>query len=189
MKNNEEPLVQGDPKDEPTPSAEEIQSQVEHDISELNENPSGTDKDWAAELKVVEDKYLRLYADFENFRRRTTSERIELFKTAGQEVIQSLLPVLDDFDRAMKAMGNDPATESIRTGVALVQSKLWSTLQSKGLKAMDCTGKPFDPDVHEAITKIPVTEEERKGTVVDEVEKGYFLNEKVIRFAKVVVGE
>jgi molecular chaperone GrpE len=189
MNTNEEPVISDQPKDVPAETADEIKSQIEHDINEMKEKESVGEKDWAAEFKQIEDKYLRLYADFENHRRRTAAERLELFRTANQETLVSLLPVLDDFERALKSMGQDPATQAFRTGIELVQSKLTTTLQSKGLKVMESLGKPFDADFHEAITKIPVTEEDRKGTVVDEVEKGYFLGDKVIRFAKVVVGE
>ena len=189
MNTNEEPVVTDKAKDAPIETGDEIKSQIEHDIEEIQEKESANEKDWAAEFKVIEDKYLRLYADFENFKRRTSNERIELFKTANQEVLVSLLPVLDDFERALKSMQSATEVESIKAGIELVQSKLASTLQSKGLKAMDAQGKPFDPDFHEAITKIPAPTEELKDKVVDEVEKGYFLGEKVIRFAKVVVGE
>ena len=189
MNTNEEPVITDKAKDAPIESADEIKSQIEHDIEEIQEKESATEKDWAAEFKVIEDKYLRLYADFDNFKRRTSNERIELFKTANQEVLVSLLPVLDDFERALKAMQTATEVESIKAGIELVQSKLASTLQSKGLKPMEAQGKPFDPDFHEAITKIPAPTEELKDKVVDEVEKGYFLGEKVIRFAKVVVGE
>jgi molecular chaperone GrpE len=137
----------------------------------------------------VEDKYLRLYAEFENYKRRTSAERMDLFKTANQEVLISLLPVLDDFERALKAMQKATEVSAVKEGVELVNNKLNSILSSKGLKPMDCKGKPFDSDFHEAITNIPAPTEDLKGKVVDEVEKGYFLNDKVIRFAKVVVGE
>lgn len=189
INSNEEPVVTDQVKDVPVESAEEMKSRIEHDIEQIQEKESGTEKDWAAEFKAIEDKYLRLYADFENFKRRTSNERVELFKTANQEVLISLLPVLDDFERALKSMQQTKEVSAIKEGIELVASKLSNTLQSKGLKAMDCNGKPFDPDFHEAITKIPAPTEELKGKVVDEVEKGYFLGEKVIRFAKVVVGE
>lgn len=184
---SEEPVVQGEVKDATTPTADEIKSQIEGDLSEMSENESG--KDWAAELKSVEDKYLRLYAEFDNYKRRTTAERIELFKTAGQEVLVSLLPVLDDFERALKAMQTATEIAPVKEGVELVNNKLNGILTARGLKPMDAKGKPFDSEFHEAITSIPAPSEDMKGIVVDEVEKGYFLNDKVIRFAKVVVGE
>lgn len=186
-KTHNEPVVSDEAKDVPSETSNEIKSRIESDLNEMQEKEA--EKDWSAEFKQIEDKYLRLYADFENFRRRTTAERIELFKTANQEVLASLIPVLDDFDRALKSMETTEGEKAIREGIVLVQGKLFSILQSKGLKPMNCQGQPFDPDFHEAITKIPAPTEDLKGKIVDEVEKGYFLGEKVLRFAKVVVGE
>jgi len=184
---SEEPVIQDEVKDTVPPTADEIKSQIEADLKEMGENESG--KDWAAELKAVEDKYLRLYAEFDNYKRRTAAERRDLLKTANQEVLVSLLPVLDDFERALKAMQTATEVSAVREGVELVSNKLNSIMSSKGIKAMETKGKPFDSDFHEAITNIPAPSEDLKGKVVDEVEKGYFLNDKVIRFAKVVVGE
>lgn len=140
------------------------------------------------ELSIANDKYLRLYSDFENFKKRNTKERIELFKTAGADVITSLLPVLDDFERALRAMETNTDANAVKEGVVLIQNKLKNILTQKGLQSIESIGKPFDTDLHEAVTNIPVAEEEKKGIVIDEVEKGYLLNEKVIRHAKVVVG-
>ncbi|WP_121201981.1 nucleotide exchange factor GrpE [Mucilaginibacter gracilis] len=139
------------------------------------------------ELAQANDKYLRLFAEFDNFRRRTSKERVELLQTAGKEVIAAMLPVLDDFDRALKAMETATDVVPVKEGVALVQNKLKHILTSKGLKPMEAKGQPFDGDLHEGITSIPAGDE-LKGKVVDELEKGYYLNDKVIRFAKVVVG-
>jgi len=139
--------------------------------------------------KVAElnDKHLRLYAEFDNFRKRTLKERFELIKTAGSEVIYSLLAVLDDFNRAIKQMEatNDPMTE----GVKLIYQKLLSILENKGLKAMKSLGETFNPELHDAITETTTADENMKGKVVDEIEAGYYLNEKIIRHAKVVVGK
>ncbi|NQX39859.1 molecular chaperone GrpE [Pedobacter steynii] len=140
------------------------------------------------EVAALNDKYLRLFAEFDNYKRRTQKERVELLQTAGKDVIVSMLPVLDDFDRANKAMENATEVNAIREGVALVHHKLKSVLGQKGLKEMESISIPFDTDLHEAITKIPAPVEEMKGKVIDELEKGYTLNDKVIRFAKVVVG-
>jgi molecular chaperone GrpE len=140
------------------------------------------------EVAALNDKYLRLFAEFDNYKRRTQKERVELLQTAGKDVIISMLPVLDDFDRANKAMENATEVNAIREGVALVHHKLKSVLGQKGLKEMESIKIPFDTDLHEAITKIPAPNEEMKGKVIDELEKGYTLNDKVIRFAKVVVG-
>ncbi|OCX54786.1 nucleotide exchange factor GrpE [Mucilaginibacter sp. PPCGB 2223] len=150
------------------------------------QQPSAEEK-LKEELKEANDKYVRLYAEFDNFRRRTTKERTELLQTAGKEVIVSMLPVLDDFERALKAMETATDVIPVKEGVALIQNKLKHILTAKGLKEMSTKGQPFDAEVHEAITNIPAGDEQ-KGKVVDELEKGYFLNDKVIRFAKVVVG-
>lgn len=145
-------------------------------------------RDFEAELKEKDDKYLRLYAEFENYKRRTSAERIELFKTAGQEIMVALIPVLDDFDRALKAMQTATEVAPIKEGIELVSHKFMNTLTAKGLKPMESIGQPFNPDLHEAITNIPAPNEEMKDKVIDEVEKGYYLGDKVIRFAKVIVG-
>lgn len=141
-----------------------------------------------AELKEANDKYLRLYAEFDNYKRRTSKERIELLQTAGKEVIGDLLSTLDDFDRALKAIELSDSVDSIKEGVILVSQKLKKTLQQKGLKEMESINQPFDAEIHEAITKIPAPTDDLKGKVVDEIEKGYYLNDKVLRYAKVVVG-
>jgi len=142
-----------------------------------------------AQLIEQQEKYLRLYAEFDNFRRRTAKEKMDIIKTAGQEVITELLPVLDDFERAERSVSETMDIESYVQGFLLIKEKLFRTLQTKGLKAMETKGKPFDPDLHEAITEIPATDKEHKGKVIDEVEKGFMLHEKIIRYAKVVVGK
>jgi molecular chaperone GrpE len=136
------------------------------------------------QLAEANDKLLRLFAEFDNYKRRTSKERLELIKTAGSEMVISMLPVLDDFERAMKFSQNDEG----KSGVELIYQKLKSTLEAKGLKRMESIGKEFDADLHEAITNIPAPSDDMKGKVVDESECGYFFNEKVIRFAKVIVG-
>lgn len=139
------------------------------------------------QLVQANDKYLRLYAEFDNFRRRTAKERQEMLLSGGKDVLASLLPVMDDFDRALKAMETATDVIPVKEGVALVQNKLKHILSAKGVKEMDTKGQPFDADIHEAITNIPAGDK-LKGKVVDELEKGYYLNDKVLRFAKVVVG-
>ena len=139
------------------------------------------------ELSEMKDKYLRLFYDFENFRRRTAKERLELMKSGGEDVMTALLPVMDDLERAKVAMEDAKDVEAVKQGLELVFGKLTNVLQQKGLKPMDAAGQPFDADLHEAITQTPAGDE-MKGKVVDEIEKGYFLNDKVIRFAKVIVG-
>lgn len=140
-----------------------------------------------SELEEAKDKYLRLFAEFDNFKKRSIKERFDLMKTAAQETLTALLPILDDFDRAKKS--SEEGSEIFSEGVKLVYSKLYSTLELKGLKAMDSNGLDFDPEYHEAITNIPAPSEEMKGKVIDTVEKGYTLNDKIIRYAKVVVAE
>ncbi|MEP6845598.1 MAG: nucleotide exchange factor GrpE [Panacibacter sp.] len=141
------------------------------------------------ELQEQKDKYIRLYAEFDNFRRRTAKEKIELMQTAGKDVITSLLDVMDDCDRAEKQLQQTDDVEMIKEGIQLVFSKLRNVLQSKGLKAMDNIATEFDVEKHEAITEIPAPTPELSGKVVNEVQKGYYLNDKIIRFAKVVVGK
>lgn len=141
------------------------------------------------ELDEAKDKYMRLVAEFDNFRKRNAKERIELIATAGRDIVQSLLVVLDDSERAEKQMESTEDVKAIKEGVLLVFNKMRNALQQKGLKAMDSRNQDFDPDVHEAITEIPAASEDMKGKVIDEVEKGYYLNEKLIRHAKVVVGK
>lgn len=141
------------------------------------------------ELEANKDKYLRLVAEFENYKRRNAKERMELIQTAGKDVITSLLPVLDDCDRAEKQLNNSEDIIQIKEGVLLVFNKLRSALQSKGLKSMDNKDKDFDVEKHEAIAEVQALDPSLKGKVVDEVEKGYYLNDKLIRFAKVIVGK
>ena len=135
------------------------------------------------------DQLLRLKAEFENFRKRTAKERLELFQTAGKDIIQSLLEVVDDMHRAEQQIESAADVQALKEGVALVFSKLKSTLQHKGVKEMEAKGMEFNPDLHEAITEIPAPTEELKGKVVDVLERGYYMNDKLIRFAKVVVGK
>jgi molecular chaperone GrpE len=142
-----------------------------------------------AELQEQKDKYIRLMAEFDNFRRRTAKERLDLIQTAGKDVIVSLLDVLDDCDRAEKQMQNTEDVKLIKEGVFLVFNKMRASLQSKGVKEMKSVHEEFDVEKHEAITEIPAPTDELKGKVIDEVQKGYYLNDKLIRFAKVVVGK
>ena len=136
----------------------------------------------------VNDKYLRLYSEFDNYRKRTNKERLELLKSASEEVVVDLLPVLDDFDRAVLAMDTHNVDEETKTGIELIRNKLFNTLSQKGLQPMNSLGKEFDTDFNESITNIPAPSKDMVGKVVDVIEKGYLLNGKVIRFAKVVVG-
>jgi molecular chaperone GrpE len=155
--------------------------------TEVENAPSETDI-LKEELSLANDKYLRLYAEFDNFRRRTIKEREDARKMEGKDLIVSLLSVLDDFERALRAMEDATDVRPVKEGVELIQNKLKNTLTQKGLSAMESIGNPFDPELHEAITNISAPTEEWKGKVIDEMEKGYFLNDKVVRFAKVIVG-
>ena len=140
-------------------------------------------------LSQEKDKYLRLFAEFENFKKRTTKERIELFKTAGQEVVSSLLPILDDLERAISQFDKQDTLEEIQ-GFVLINNKLNGILKSSGLEISTVNiGDVFDAEIHEAITQIPAPEETQKGKIIDVVEKGYQLGEKIIRYPKVVVGK
>lgn len=141
------------------------------------------------DLEKEKDKYLRLFAEFENYKRRTRKERVEQFKTANQEVLQSLLPVLDDFDRALLEIGKSDDKELLQ-GVELISNKLIKTLEGKGLVLMPVkVGDTFDADLHEAVTQIPAPDKKLKGKIVDVIEKGYTLGERIIRYPKVVTGK
>lgn len=141
------------------------------------------------ELAEMKDKYIRLVAEFDNFRRRSAKEKMELTQTAGKEIIQALLVVLDDSERAAKQMETSTDINQVKEGINLVFGKFKSILQSKGLKKMESINQFFDADLHEAITEIPAPTQEMEGKIIDEVEPGYYLNEKLIRFAKVIVGK
>lgn len=152
-------------------------------------NPSQQLEDMKKQYDELKDKYLRLFADFENYKKRAVKDKLDLMKTAAQDTLAALLPVLDDFDRAGKAAGQRGNADSFNAGIGLIIQKLSNILAQKGLSEMASNGVAFDPELHEAITEIPVPAEEMKGVVVDTVEKGYYLNDKIIRHAKVVVGK
>jgi len=137
----------------------------------------------------MKDKYLRLSAEFDNYRKRTLREKMDLSKFAAEDVLISLLPVVDDFDRAMKSLEAATDIDAVKLGITLIYNKFDEFLKAKGVSEIDAKGKDFDTDLHEAITKIPVQDESQKGKIVDVVQKGYTLNEKVMRFSKVVIGE
>ena len=154
-----------------------------------NESIDNTIEKIQAELNDQKDKYLRLFAEFDNFKRRTAKERIELMQTASKDVVVSMLEVLDDCDRAEKQLETSEDVAQIKEGIQLVFAKLRSTMASKGVKAMESIHTSFDVEKHEAITEIPAPTEDLIDKVVDEVIKGYYLNDKIIRFAKVIVGK
>ena len=157
-------------------SEEEVQTEPESEVDILK-----------AQVAEQKDKFLRLFAEFDNFKKRAVKEKIDMLSTASRETISAMLPVLDDFDRAKKNAEDENSEEPFSEGVNLVYNKLHTVLQQKGLQAMETNGVDFDPEQHEAITEIP--NEEMKGKVVDTIEKGYLLNDKIIRHAKVVVGK
>jgi molecular chaperone GrpE len=194
--NNEEALKDEQTLNQETKS-ENQESSTENTAPETQDSSkNGTDAtshdQIVAELekKMAEekDKYLRLYSEFDNYRKRSIREKSELIKTAGEDFFKAILPVIDDFERAIKAADKTGEVNTISEGVQLIYSKLKSTLKQKGLEEMEAAGKSFDADIMEAITSIPAPTEELKGKVVDEIEKGYSLNGKVIRYAKVVIG-
>jgi molecular chaperone GrpE len=157
---------------------------MEEAVTDASELKKALDK-----INELNDKYLRLYADFDNYKRRSAKERLEQMQTAGKDVIIPLLEVMDDCDRAESMLAKATDVASVKEGIGLIFLKLRNTLQARGLKNMECKGKPFDTDLHEAITEIPAGNDEMVGKVIDELEKGYYLNDKIIRFAKVVVGK
>ena len=163
-------------------------NETESGKSENSQPVFSTEDKLKEELALANDKFLRLYAEFDNYKRRTSKERVELLQTAGKEVIVSLLPVLDDLERASRAIENAKDVSAVKEGISLVQNKFKNLMAQKGLKEMASKGQTFDPDIHEAVTNIPAPNESLKGKIVDVLEEGYMLNDKVIRFAKVVVG-
>jgi len=166
----------------------ETQEQKAGDEKENVEEEKSAEETLSEELAKEKDKFLRLFAEFENYKRRTSKERMELFKTAGQEVIVSLLPVLDDFDRAMKELAKSDDKEVFK-GVELINVKFRETLKAKGLEMVEVNaGDVFDAEIHEAITQIPAPDKKMKGKVIDVIEKGFKLGDRIIRHPKVVVG-
>ncbi len=174
--------------DQAIPAQNEAENSPEN-ANEVEEAPLSELDQLKADLADQKDKYLRLMAEFENFRRRTAKERLDLIQTAGKDVIVSMLEVMDDCDRAEKQLNSTDDISLQKEGIQLVFNKVRSTLQSKGVTPMESLHKDFNVELHEAITEIPVTDNKQKGKVVDEITKGYFLNDKIIRFAKVVVGK
>lgn len=171
----EQENIQQDPEN--TSQDTEIVNEKDAEIAELK----GKVAEW-------NDKYTRLYSEFDNFRKRTAKEKRELMDTAGEDVFKSMLPVIDDFERAIKSNAEATDVKAVNDGVQLIYNKFKSTLNQKGLTEMKSIGEVFNPDIHEAITNIPAPADDLKGKVVDELEKGYSLNGKIIRFAKVVIG-
>lgn len=168
---------------------EELKENVDVEMEDKNESEETDQTDIGSEMTELRDKYLRLYAEFENYKKRTIREKLDMMKTAAQDTLAAILPVLDDFDRAKKVSDDDNSEESFSEGVTLVYHKLYTVLKNKGLEEMQSTGEIFDPEYHEAVTEIPAPSEDMKGKVVDTIEKGYMLKDRIIRHAKVVVGK
>ena len=188
-------------KKEAQENEEVVMDNVATEEAETNESAEAQNEEIEVELELTaeekltievaeaKDKYLRLYSEFENFRRRNAKEKIDLIKTASQGLMADLIPTIDDFERAQQANQKQEDIEVIKEGFELIQKKLLKTLEAKGLKLMKTEkGTDFDPELHEAVTQFPVDDDKLKGKIIDTVEKGYFLGEKVVRFAKVVIG-
>ncbi len=175
-------------EEQPTEQTVDNEAQTETEAQEEEEDLTPEEK-LEIELAEAKDKYLRLYSEFENFRRRNAKERIDLIKTASSDLMTELLPIVDDFERANMANEKQEDIDVVKEGFGLIHNKLVKSLESKGLKLMETEkGTDFDADLHEAVTQFPVEEEDLKGKIIDTVEKGYYLGERVIRFAKVVIG-
>lgn len=166
-------------------------SETEEKVKELEEKIKTLEESHQKQQEEInewKDKFLRLFSEFDNYKKRNARERIELTKTASADIIRKMLPVLDDLERALKSVGDDANLAPYKQGVELILNKMMGILEKEGLKPIEAKGQLFDTDYHEALTNIPAPSEDLKGKVVDEVEKGYMLHDKVIRFAKVVVG-
>jgi molecular chaperone GrpE len=183
---NNNPEVNEDSSMEQTDNLNQNEAKTdENSESEQKQESSG---DFQEKLNELNDKYLRLYSEFDNYRKRTIKEKADFLKTANEDVLKAILPVIDDFERAIKANENVSDVEAIKEGLKLIYNKLKNSVQNKGLSSFDCAGQAFDDSLMEAITHVPSPTEDLKGKVIDEIEKGYKLGDKVIRFAKVVVG-
>jgi molecular chaperone GrpE len=195
-KKSEQADKQQDKKAEVEETVKQAEAQEELDQQELTEEAEEEEKEEpekepTAEEKLAElqDRYLRLSAEYDNFRKRTLKEKIELQKSANAVLLEALLPVADDFDRAMQSVDEAKDIEAVKEGMQLISGKFSGFLNQQGVKEIEAINKEFDTDLHEAITKIPAPSKKMKGKVVDVIQKGYFLNDKVLRFSKVVIGE
>lgn len=176
----QEPVLDNQATQEATKPAEAT------DTKEMGKDPI---KELSEKYDELNDTYLRLRADFDNFRKRTLKEKTELIKNGGETALTSLLPIIDDFERALQVMSQSAVSPAEMEGINLIYSKFQAYLKQNNVKQMECIGKPFDVEFHEALTVVPAPQEEMKGKIIDCVQQGYFLNDKVIRFAKVIVGE
>ena len=161
----------------------------QNDIKPDNQSKNDNVKDLQLKIDELQDKYVRLMAEFDNFRRRTMKEKTDIIKSAGEDVLISLLPVIDDFDRGLQVMEQSPDVDSVKHGIQLIYNKFKEFLVQRGVKEIDAINQDFNVEMHEALTKTPAPMDELKGKVLDVIQKGYYLNDKVIRYAKVIVGE
>lgn len=188
-------------QEQPTEQEAAIEDQLEEQQASAEEQETQGPQDDGAltledeliaktqQVEELKDKHLRLMAEFENFKKRSIREKMDMMKNAARDTMSALLPVLDDFDRAHKAAEENDKGDLFAEGIGLVYKKLYSTLEQRGLKPMETDGEPFDPELHEALTEAPAPSEALKGKIIDTIEKGYWLNDKIIRHAKVVVGK
>jgi len=204
MKINWKKMIKKD-TEEQTPEEQELQEQSQErggEESKMNEEEQKPKKKLSKskqlevdlenskiEVDEAKDKYLRLFAEFDNYKKRSIKEKLEFMRTASQDTINAILPVIDDFDRAKKSADDDSSVEQFSEGVTMVYNKLHSVLKNLGLEAMESTGEVFDPELHAAVTEIPAPSDDMKGKNIDTIEKGYLLKDKIIRHAKVVVGK
>ena len=170
-------------------NSEDMAENLNDTKEEKKTNNSEKDKvqELGEKLAELNDKYLRLYSEFENYRKRTNQEKADLIKYGSEDTIKAILPIVDDYERAIQAFGENEDNAALKEGVVLIYNKLMTTLQQKGLKAIEAKGEKFDENLHEAVAQFPASDDEQKGKVIDEVVKGYYLNDKVIRYSKVVV--
>jgi molecular chaperone GrpE len=179
------------PADTDNISAQENEQMTDQNTqaTESTENDEALKEQYEKQVSEWKDKYMRLSAEFDNYRKRTLKEKMDLTKYAGEEMLKSLLPVVDDFERGLATLEQSNDIDAVKQGIELIYAKFIGFIQQKGLKEIEAKNLPFDTDFHEAITKIPVEDKEMSGKIVDVIQKGYLLDEKVVRFAKVVVGE
>jgi molecular chaperone GrpE len=166
-----------------------VEQEQDKKVTTEKQESSKDKKSAQEEIEELNDKYLRLAAEYDNYRRRTLKEKMELAKSAGEDILINILPVMDDFERGLASIDKAKEVDAIKEGVLLIYNKFKEFLKQRGVKEIEAKEKEFDTDLHEAVTKIPAPSEELKGKVVDVIEKGYLLNDKVIRYAKVVIGE
>ena len=186
MQNQEHNVNEENLENDKDQNGTDIKAENAQKADEKNDSEGAKEED---KIKELNDKYLRLYSEYDNYRKRTIKERSDLIKTAAEDVLKAILPVMDDLDRAVKSNENVDDPKVIKEGLQLIANKLKNVAQQKGLTSFQSIGETFDPDLMEAITHIPAGKDNEKGKVIDEVEKGYKLGDKVIRFAKVVIAQ